>query len=165
MYNPLPQRVWSRVQNPCTSLDLTKFSYNSVYIPLTGKTTSLASADIQEKIQYKGNILQYKANSSQITKKQKYSQISNALWCNRTKVFATQTQTYTIQTRLDYNALIIQMFQTPIRLLGRRIILLDLLFIHYQPLVIQYLIVQTTESYKMEVRYFVARMRILALAR
>jgi hypothetical protein len=95
MYNPLPQRVWSRVQNPCTSLDLTKLSYNSVYIPLTGKTTSLASADIQEKLQYKGNILQYKANSSQLTKNQKYSQISKALWCNRTKVFATQTQTYT----------------------------------------------------------------------
>jgi len=93
MYNPTPPRVWSRVQNPCTyTIDS---SYNSVYIPLTNQTTSLSIANIENKIQYKGNILQYKANSSRITKNQKYSQIAKGLWCNRTKVYATQTQTYT----------------------------------------------------------------------
>jgi hypothetical protein len=93
MYNPTPPRVWSRVQNPCTyTLDS---SYSSVYVPLTNQTTTLAISNIETKIQYKGNILQYKGNSSRITQKQKYSQIAKGLWCNRTKVYATQTQTYT----------------------------------------------------------------------
>jgi hypothetical protein len=92
-YNPLPPRAWSRVQNPCTyTLDS---SYNSVYIPLTKQTVSLAQADYETKLQYKGNILQYKNNSSRITKSQKYSQISKGLWCNRKKVYATQGITYT----------------------------------------------------------------------
>jgi hypothetical protein len=93
-YLPIPPRVWSRVQNPCTYI-VSDNSYNSIYIPLTNQTVSLAQANLEEKIQYKGNILQYKGNSSRITKKQRYSQISKGLWCNRTKVFATQTQTYT----------------------------------------------------------------------
>lgn len=92
-YNPLPPRAWSRVQDPCTyTLDS---SYNSVYIPLTKQTISLAQADYETKLQYKGNILQYKNNSSRITKAQKYSQISKGLWCNRQKVYATQGITYT----------------------------------------------------------------------
>ena len=93
-YLPNPPRVWSRVQNPCTYI-VPDNSYNSIYIPLTNQTVSLAQANLEEKIQYKGNILQYKGNSSRITKNQRYSQISRGLWCNRTKVFATQTQTYT----------------------------------------------------------------------
>jgi hypothetical protein len=93
-YLPIPPRVWSRVQNPCT-YSITDNSYNSIYIPLTNQTVSLAQANLEEKIQYKGNILQYKNNSSRITKNQKYSQISKGLWCNRTKVYATQSQTYT----------------------------------------------------------------------
>ena len=93
-YLPIPPRVWSRVQNPCTYI-VPDNSYNSIYIPLTNQTVSLAQANLEEKIQYKGNILQYKGNSSRITKNQKYSQISKGLWCNRTKVFATQSQTYT----------------------------------------------------------------------
>ena len=40
-YNPKPTRVWSRVQHPCTfTLDV---SYNSVFSPLTGKTTDRKS--------------------------------------------------------------------------------------------------------------------------
>ena len=93
-YLPIPPRVWSRVQNPCTYA-ITDNSYNSIYIPLINETTSLAQANYLEKVQYKGNILQYKGNSSRITKNQKYSQISKGLWANRTKVYATQTQTYT----------------------------------------------------------------------
>jgi len=93
-YLPNPPRVWSRVQNPCTYI-VPDNSYNSIYIPLTNQTVSLAQANLEEKIQYKGNILQYKGNSSRITKNQRYAQISKGMWCNRTKVFATQTQTYT----------------------------------------------------------------------
>jgi len=93
-YNPIPPRVWSRVQAQCTYI-LPDTSYNSVYIPITNQTTSLAQAISLEKNLYKGNILQYKNNSSRLTKNQKYSQISKGLWCNRTKVFATQSLTYT----------------------------------------------------------------------
>ena len=92
-YLPIPPRAWSRVQNPCTYI-IPDNSYNSIYIPLTNQTTSLAQALFEDKIQYKGNILQYKGNSSRLTKKQKYSKISNRLWTNRTTVHATQTQTY-----------------------------------------------------------------------
>ena len=92
-YNPLPPRVWSRVQHPCTyTVDS---SYNSIYIPLTNETVSPVVALYKDKQLYKGNILQYKNNSSNLTKNQKYSKISKGLWCNRTKVFATQSQTYT----------------------------------------------------------------------
>jgi hypothetical protein len=52
-------------------------------------------AYFKDKQLYKGNILQYRNNNSNLTKNQKYSQISKGLWCNRKKVFATQTQTYT----------------------------------------------------------------------
>ena len=91
-YNPNPPRVWSRVQNQCTyTVDSL---YQTVYVPLNNKTELLAVANYQEKILYKGNILQYKKNSSNLTKNQRYSQISKGKWTNRTKTFATQSQTY-----------------------------------------------------------------------
>jgi hypothetical protein len=43
----------------------------------------------------KGNVLQYKKNSTQLTKNQRYSQIAKGLWTNRTKTWATQSDTYT----------------------------------------------------------------------
>jgi hypothetical protein len=46
-YNPIPPRVWSRVQNPCTYTDASNNSdidYNHVYIPLTNQTVSLGQA-------------------------------------------------------------------------------------------------------------------------
>ena len=91
-YNPNPPRVWSRVQNQCTyTVDSL---YQTVYVPLNNKTELLAVANYQEKILYKGNVLQYKKNSSNLTKNQRYSQISKGKWTNRTKTFATQSQTY-----------------------------------------------------------------------
>ena len=60
-YNPNPPRVWSRVQNQCTyTVDSL---YQTVYVPLNNKTELLAVANYQEKILYKGNVLQYKKNS------------------------------------------------------------------------------------------------------
>lgn len=92
-YLPIPPRVWSRVQNQCTyTVDS---SYNLTYIPLINKTLMPLEAAFYDKQLYKGNILQYKGNSTRITKNQKYSQIAKGLWSNRTKVFATQSQTYT----------------------------------------------------------------------
>ena len=44
----------------------------------------------------KGNVLQYKINSSNLTKNQRYSKIAQGQWTNRTKTFASQsTRGYT----------------------------------------------------------------------
>jgi hypothetical protein len=97
-YLPIPPRVWSRVQNPCTFTDASgnsDINYNQVYIPLTKQTVSQAQANYEDKLIYKGNILQYKGNSAQFTKSQKYSQLARMAGPNRKKVYATQSQTYT----------------------------------------------------------------------
>lgn len=90
---PIPSRVWSRVQSQCTYV-IPNNTYSNIYVPLINKTVSPAEAEYRDKLLYKGNILQYKCNSSKLTKNQIYSKISNGLWSNRTKVFATQSQTY-----------------------------------------------------------------------
>ena len=100
-YNPIPPRVWSRVQDRCTFVDSSNNAYyQSVFIPLpaipfTQQPITLAEADYQNRLLYKGNILQYKGNSSRLTKKQHYTQLAKGMGPSRTKVFATQTQTYT----------------------------------------------------------------------
>jgi hypothetical protein len=93
-YLPIPPRAWSRVENQCTYIN-NDSSYNSIYIPLINQNVTAAQAAYYDKLQYKGNILQYKANSAGLTKKQKYSQLAKGNGPNRTKVFATQSQTYT----------------------------------------------------------------------
>lgn len=93
-YNPIPPRVWSRVQNPCT-FTIPGSDYTQAFIPLTGQTVSQAQADYETKQIYKGNILQYKGNSARLTKSQRYSQLARCAGPNRTKVFATQSETYT----------------------------------------------------------------------
>lgn len=74
LYNPRPPRAWSRVQ----------------ICSLNGTFDST-----QENMRNKGNILQYKKNSSNLTKQQRYSQIAKGMWTNRTKTWASQTQTST----------------------------------------------------------------------
>ena len=66
-YNPVPPRVWSRVQNPCT------FDVNNL-------NTDYARAEYDRQMLLKGNILQYKKNSSNLTKKQRYTQIAKGMW-------------------------------------------------------------------------------------
>ena len=72
-YLPNPPRAWSRVQNSC---------------PDTNDDPFLA-----EKIAMlnKGNVLQYKANSSNLTQSQKYSKIVKGQWVNRNTTWATQS--------------------------------------------------------------------------
>lgn len=93
-YNPNPPRAWSRVQNPCTYI-IPNSDYSQSFIPLTGQHVLQGEADNEMKMIYKGNILQYKSNSAHLTKSQKYSQLARCSGPNRTKVFATQTETYT----------------------------------------------------------------------
>jgi hypothetical protein len=93
-YLPRPPRVWSRVQSACTYLNPNDDYTRTINI-LAQRGFTLAQAEYQSKLLYKGNILQYKANSSQLTKKQKYAQLIKGYGPNRTKVFGTQSETYT----------------------------------------------------------------------
>ena len=70
-YLPQPSRVWSRVQNSCI------------------EQTNLEAA--KTAMLNKGNILQYKANSSNLTKAQRYSKIAKGQWVNRNITWATQS--------------------------------------------------------------------------
>ena len=93
-YLPQPPRAWSRVQgipyctNPLSNTNAT------VYVPRTNQTLTLLEGQLLDKMINKGNILQYKNNSSNLTKSQKYSLISKGAWVSK-KSYATQTQTYT----------------------------------------------------------------------
>ena len=93
VYSPFPQRVWSRVQNSCSYMDPSN-DYSVVFSPITGQAVSQAQSNYETQLFYKGNILQYKKNAGQLTKAQRYAQLAKGMGPNRTKVFATQSQTY-----------------------------------------------------------------------
>lgn len=93
-YNPEPPRVWTRVQDRCTYLSERDFK-DEIYVPVLKKTIPRAQAIEELKMIQKGNVLQYKKNSSQLTKAQRYSQICKGKWTNRTVSFASQSETYT----------------------------------------------------------------------
>ncbi len=78
MYNPVPPKVWYRVQHPCT--------FN---------TSSELAETFSQKMLAKGNVLQYKKNSSNLTKSQRYSKIARGQWVSRGKTYATQSEKYT----------------------------------------------------------------------
>jgi len=96
-YLPRPPRAWSRVQNECSVV--TTYSVNPddlVRVPYS-KQLVIASG-LKEKLDMlnKGNILQYKANSGNLTKNMKYSKIAQGQWTNRNTTWATQsTRGYT----------------------------------------------------------------------
>jgi len=92
-YNPKPTRAWSRVQSSCTYVQ--DNSYNSVYVPSINKTLTLSQANLFQKLLQKGNVLQYKKNSSNQTKNEKYSKIAKGISSSRKQSYSTQSQTYT----------------------------------------------------------------------
>lgn len=79
---PNPPRVWSRVQGFCPNGSVE----NSELISLSESVAMIS----------KGNVLQYKKNSSNITKNQRYSQIAKGKWTNRNTSWASQSVTTTI---------------------------------------------------------------------
>jgi hypothetical protein len=90
-YLPIPPRDWSRVQNSC-SLDTDDNTSNGlVKMPLTGEIVSTALLAEKYAMLNKGNVLQYKANSSNLTKAQRYSKIAKGQWINRNTTWATQS--------------------------------------------------------------------------
>lgn len=91
-YNPVPPRAWSRVENKCSQIT---DSSGTILSPLTGTYVPLGVYYEDAQMISKGNILQYKKNSSSLTKKQRYSQIAKGMWTNRTKTWASQSEKYT----------------------------------------------------------------------
>lgn len=94
-YLPIPPRAWSRVQNSCS---LTTDIENNGLVKLPYNNTLVPASTLGEKIAMinKGNVLQYKANSSNLTQAQKYSKIAQGKWTNRNTTWATQsTRGYT----------------------------------------------------------------------
>ena len=95
-YLPQPPRAWSRVQTIpyCTDPILPSTPKYDVYVPRNKQTVPPSVADLEDKMIYKGNILQYKKNSSNLTKNQRYAQIAKGSWVGK-QSYATQSQTYT----------------------------------------------------------------------
>jgi hypothetical protein len=86
-YLPIPPRAWSRVENRCSYDSSVKYeNSDNIYDPFVYYKVAQIN---------KGNVLQYKKNSSNLTKNQRYSQIAKGMWTNRTKTWATQSVTYT----------------------------------------------------------------------
>ena len=98
LYNPSIPKEWSRFENRCvyqqTFADTVDIN-TQVYIPQIQKTVPIGSVQYELAMLSKGNVLQYKKNSANITKSQKYAQISRGAWTNRTTTWASQTQTTT----------------------------------------------------------------------
>jgi len=92
LYLPNPTREWSRVQNSCSLIidDPPK----TVIIPLLNITVPYSSVSYYADLVKKGNVLQYKNNSSNLTKQQRYSLIAKGMWTNRNTTWATQTDSY-----------------------------------------------------------------------
>jgi hypothetical protein len=92
---PFPTRTWNRVQGECSLFTDPNSSFNqnqnqTVTIPLTGKVVSAGNLAEELAMLNKGNVLQYKKNSSNLTKKQQYALIAQGKWVNH-KTWATQS--------------------------------------------------------------------------
>lgn len=117
-YLPQPPRAWSRVQPNCTYPN-TDSSTNLVYVPLINQYVPPGEAEYITKLLYKGNILQYKANSYAMTKTQRYSRIANGYSANRTKVSATQSVTYSNPNTNGFQRVNYDVYPFPNQLVGK----------------------------------------------
>lgn len=75
---PQPARVWSRVQNACT---------------YGGGDSSDSALFREANMLEKGNVLQYKTNSMNLTTWQRYAKIAKGEWVNRNTTWASQSVT------------------------------------------------------------------------
>jgi len=97
-YLPLPPRVWSRVENPCaytTSEVIQNIPGDYIYLPYFNEPILKSQYYYQLACLKKGNVLQYKKNSSNLTKKQIYGQISKQMWVNNNTTWASQSDKFT----------------------------------------------------------------------
>jgi len=93
-YLPVPPRVWSRVENPCAYTNsFINIPGDYIYLPYLKDPILKSQYYYQLACLKKGNVLQYKANSSNLTKQQRYAQIAKGMWVNRTTTWASQSAT------------------------------------------------------------------------
>jgi hypothetical protein len=91
-YLPVPPRAWSRVQNSCSVIAPTNDTDNAfVKVPYTNEVVPYVELGPRLAMINKGNVLQYKKNSSNLTQWQKYSKIAKGQWVNRTTTWASQS--------------------------------------------------------------------------
>lgn len=91
-YLPVPPRAWSRVQNSCSVIAPTNDTDNAfVKVPYTNEVVPYVELGPRLAMLNKGNVLQYKKNSSNLTQWQKYSKIAKGQWVNRTTTWASQS--------------------------------------------------------------------------
>ena len=107
-YNPVPPREWYRFQNACPG---TAPQANEALSANTA-TGALQAYKYQLAVYKKGNVLQYKKNSSDLTKNQRYAQIAKGMWTNRTKTWSSQSEIISnpnsdLLKRVNYNTAII----------------------------------------------------------
>ena len=96
-YLPIPPRAWSRVQNNCSLFDENIYNGDAlVPLPYSGRLVPVSALYLEYAMLNKGNVLQYKKNSSNLTQRQRYAQIAKGQWTNRNTTWATQsTRGYT----------------------------------------------------------------------
>ena len=85
---PNPTRVWSRVQGRCSTEEVQE-NNPIVFYPPTGEFLPIGDAGEKYLMLNKGNVLQYKKNSSNLTMRARYSQIAKGKWINTSKTFAS----------------------------------------------------------------------------
>lgn len=86
---PEPTRVWSRVQGRCATEEI-ESNNPIVFFPPTQEFLPISEVANRYGMLNKGNVLQYKKNSSNLTMKTRYSLIAKGQWVNTTKTFASQ---------------------------------------------------------------------------
>jgi len=114
-YNPDPTKEWYRFQNRCPTINNVS-SANETNFILEDPASVLPHAyEYNVAVYKKGNVLQYKKNSADLTKKQRYSQIAKGMWTNRTKTWSSQSESVTnpnsdLLKRVNYDTLLIPDF-------------------------------------------------------
>jgi hypothetical protein len=103
-YNPVPTKEWYRFQNRCPSIIGVSDGSVAGTVP--------RSAQYELAVYKKGNILQYKKNSADLTKNQRYSQIAKGMWTNRTKTWGSQSESVTnpnsdLLKRVNYETVVL----------------------------------------------------------
>lgn len=89
-YLPVPPRDWTRA-NSLSFYYLNNYRDDLIYIPRLDKYVTPSEAGIISKMFVKGNVLQYPANRTFLTKQVKFSKIVRGLWNQRKKSWASQS--------------------------------------------------------------------------
>ena len=95
VYNPQPTKAWYRVQSCTYPIYNLTAGNDIVYNNYTRQYTTYAKSNFDSQMAAKGNVLQYKANSANLTRNQQYAQLARGISGTRKSCYASQTETYT----------------------------------------------------------------------